>query len=177
MKRSQLNPMPEYFDRYINMCDDVEITKAIEISIRELMNIPLDKWKQIGDEVYAPGKWTIKDILQHMLDTERIFTYRALAFSRRETQQVPSFDEDGYAKSANANERKLEDIVAEMHCVRQSTLFLYKSFNQQALLSMGSGFKGKYSVASIGFIIPGHQRWHMKVIEEKYLPLLLQKSV
>ncbi|MBK8344672.1 MAG: hypothetical protein IPL12_16085 [Bacteroidetes bacterium] len=80
MIRSELTPMPVYFDRYINKNDDVDVITAIHKSIHELENAPLSQWVQIDDKVYAPGKWTIKDILQHMIDTERIFSYRATAF-------------------------------------------------------------------------------------------------
>lgn len=164
--------MPAYFDNYINMCDDVELLEAIKISIEEIRNFPLDKWKSLGDNVYAPGKWTIKDILQHIIDTDRIFSYRALAFARGETQQVPSFDEDTYAAEAKANLRSLESIVDELLVVRQSLLAMFQSFTPEMLKRSGNGFKGPYSVASVGFCMAGHQRWHIKVIEERYYPLL-----
>ena len=81
MKRSEIT-LPEYFDRYINKCDDVTILEALQQSLQELENAPIEKWKQLGDKVYAPGKWTIREILQHLIDTERVFSYRATAFSR-----------------------------------------------------------------------------------------------
>ena len=113
MTRSQLHPMPEYFDRYINMTDDVTLFEAFEISLQELKNAPIDKWKALGDRVYAPGKWTVKDLLQHLIDTERIFCYRALAFSRNEPNKMLSYDEDLYAEQADANRRTIEDIMEE----------------------------------------------------------------
>ena len=82
------------------------------------------------------------------------------------------FDEDGYGISANARLRTIESLVEEANCVRRSTIQLYKSFTQQMLNNMGMGFKGEYSVHAIGFIFPGHQRWHFKILEEKYYPLL-----
>lgn len=172
MKRSELNPMPEYFDRYINLCDDVELTEALQTSINELDQFPLDTWKALGDRVYAPGKWTVKDILQHLTDTERIFTYRALAFARGETQAMPMFDEDGYAISAAATKRSMESLVEELRSVHVSFKALYASFSPEVLAKTGIGFKGPYSVASIGFCMAGHQRWHLKVLEEKYYPLV-----
>ena len=174
MKRSQLTDMPEYFDRYINKCEDVELIEAINTSISELEKIPLDKWKSIGTKVYAPGKWTISDILQHIIDTERIFNYRVLAYSRDEQQSVPSFDEDSYAVAAIGKNRTLESLLNELKIVHQSTKALYESFTPTMLDKMCIGFKGKYSVAAAGFMIPGHQRWHFSTIEERYLPLLKQ---
>lgn len=172
MIRSQLFPMPEYFDRYINKCDDVDIITAIQTSIDELDKAPVEKWKALGDKVYAPGKWTIKDILQHLIDTERIFTYRALAFARNETQQPPSFDEDGYAVAADPKDRSIESLVDELRITHQSFKMMYESFTPDMLNKAGKSFKGEYSVASIGFIMAGHQRWHFGIVEERYLPLI-----
>lgn len=172
MKKDQINPMPVYFDRYINKTDDVTLEEAFEISLRELENLPLSKYMALGDRVYEEGKWTIKDIFQHLIDTERVFTYRALAFARNESERVLSYDEDIYARYANADRRNLEDIISELTLVRHSFIELYKSFTPEMMLRKGIGFKGEYSVLSIGFMMPGHQRWHMNVIEQKYLPLL-----
>lgn len=167
MTRSQLNPMPEYFDRYINMADDVTLTEALQLSLQELENAPVGEWKAVGDEVYAPGKWTIKDILQHLIDTERVFSYRALSFARAETEVKP-FDEENYGKMANANCRTIEDLMEEAVALRKATILLYKSFSPEMLNRAGIGFKGPYSVHAIGFIFAGHQRWHFKVINERY---------
>lgn len=172
MRRSQLNPMPVYFDRYINKIDDVELLEAIEISIVELDNFPIKKFEALGDKVYAPGKWTVRDILQHLIDVERIFMYRALAFARGEKQSLPFFSEEEYAVTAGANTRTLKSLIAELRIVHQSFKALYESFTPEMLSKTGSGFKGEYSVASIGFTMPGHQRWHMQILEEKYYPLL-----
>lgn len=171
MRRSQINPMPEYFDRYINMADDIDLSTALKISLQELDNAPIEQWKALGDKTYAPNKWTVKDILQHLIDTERVFCYRALSFARGEREVMP-FDEENFGKMANANARTIEDLLEEAILVRKSTIKLYETFTQEMLNRMGMGFKGEYSVLAIGFIFPGHQRWHFKVIEEKYYPLL-----
>lgn len=172
MKRSQLPFLPEYFDRYILLCDDVTISEAIQTSIDELDQIPLDQWDALGETTYALGKWNIKDILQHLIDTERVFTYRALAFARNETQLLPSFSENEYASKAQASRRSLTSLIAELRCLHQSTKAMFDSFTPEMFLKKGMGFKGEYSVASIGFILPGHQRWHFEIIAKKYLPLL-----
>jgi hypothetical protein len=172
MKKEAINPMPAYFDRYINKTDDVTLSKAIAISLQEIDAIPLEQWKAIGDRVYAPGKWTIKDIVQHLIDTDRVFTYRALAFARGEKGQVLSYDEDQYAREADTSNRTLEDLIAELKLVRRSFQVLFESFSPEVLLRTGRGFSGEYSVLSIGFMMPGHLRWHMDVIKEKYLPLI-----
>ncbi|MBX7227576.1 MAG: DinB family protein [Chitinophagales bacterium] len=175
MKKADIQPMPEYFDRYINKADDVSLTEALETSLNELLELPLDDFKALGDTTYAAGKWTIKDLLQHMIDTERIFAYRALVFAREEEGKVSPYDEELYAKNAHANLRTIDDLVDEWILARKSFIAMYKSFTKEMLLKQGKGYLGPYSVLSIGFLIPGHQRWHMEIVQERYLPLLKQK--
>lgn len=173
MKRSEINPLPAYFDRYILQYEgNTTILEAIQMSIDELDTLPLDQWKALGSKVYAPNKWTLKDILQHIIDVERIFAYRAMSFARGETQRLPSFDEDVYALNTDANNRPFEDLIAELKIVHESTKVLFQSFLPDMLLKTGIGFKGEYSVAAIGFTLPGHQMWHFRIIEERYMPLL-----
>lgn len=172
MKRSMIDPLPDYFDRYINKCNDVDLIAAIEASAAELDKADLEKWNQLGDRTYAPGKWTVKDILQHLLDAERIFMYRALAFARGEKASLPSFSEDDYAQVANANARSLDSLLEELKYSRRSFKAMFESFDENTLKKEGMGFKGTYSVASIGFIVPGHQRWHFEILETRYYPLL-----
>lgn len=170
MKRSELQPLPAYFDRYINKNDDVDLMTALRTGLTELEHAPIHEWSRIGDRVYAPGKWTVKDILQHLIDTERVFAYRALAFSRGDADQ-PSYDEDTYARLAEAGRRSLEELQAELIIVRHGSIALFGSLTEAMRDRVGNGFKGPYSVRDIGFILPGHQRWHVDVINERYLPL------
>jgi hypothetical protein len=172
MKKSDIIPMPDYFDRYIAMADDVPVLDALEIGLNEIDNFRIDQWKAVGDLVYAPGKWTAKDILQHIIDTERIFTYRALSFARNEPQRMLSFDEQQYGTHALANQRTIEDLLAEWRLVRLATIALFRSFMPEMLLQKGKAFSGEYTPLAIGFIIAGHQRWHARIFDEKYLPLL-----
>jgi len=172
MKKSQIHPKPEYFDRYIDKTEDLPLMEVLEKSLRELNHLPLVKLEALGNLTYAEGKWTVKDIFQHLCDTERIFTYRALAFSRNETGQVLGYEEDHYARHANANNRELNEIIRELVTIRASFVELFRSFTPEMLLKTGKGFKGDYSVLAIGFMMPGHQRWHLDVIDALYLPML-----
>ena len=168
MLKSQINPMPVYFDRYINLTDDVELLEAIQISLDEIDQFPIAKWKEHGDKVYAPGKWTIKDILQHMIDTERVMAYRMTAAARGDQQTMLPFDEDAYAANADTGRRTLEDLVEELRLQRLSFLAMCRSFSEEMLQRICKGYNSDYSVGSIGFMISGHQRWHLRVIEERY---------
>lgn len=168
MKRSDINPMPTYFDRYIDQVDDIEFSEALQQSLVELDNAPLEHWRAVGTQVIAAGQWTVNDTLQHLIDTERVFSYRALAFARGEKERVTSFDEAAYAAAANANQRDIADLIAELKAVRQAFAHLFASFTDEMLQRGGQGFKGEYSVLSIGFTILGHQRHHFKILAERY---------
>jgi hypothetical protein len=175
LTKKDIHTMPMYFDRYINLADDVDCIKSLENSLKELENAPINKWEALGNRAYAPGKWSVKDLLQHILDTERVFTYRITAVARGDKQQLPNYDEDMYALNAHANSRSLNDIVEELILVRKSTIALFKSFTNDMLLTEGYNLhsKSNFSVLSMAYVIQGHQRWHMKVLEEKYYGLLL----
>jgi hypothetical protein len=172
MKKTSLIHLPEYFDRYINLCDDVDLLEALQTSITEITKEEITKWKSLGKKIYAPGKWTINEVLQHIIDTERVFAYRALAISRAEKASLPSFDEDTYALASRANARNLEQIVDDLIISHKNILSLYQSFDEAHLLAEGKSFKGTYSVAAIGFTMAGHQRWHLNILRERYYPLI-----
>jgi DinB superfamily len=171
MKKAAIKTMPEYFDRYINLSDDLNYIESLEKSLEEINEWPIADFERIGNKVYAPNKWTIRDIIQHLIDTERIFAYRALCFSRNEPNQVLTYDEDLYASNAKASSRSYTDLIEELIAVRKSSIALFKSFDEEMMQLQGMGFKGYYSVLAIAFMFQGHQRWHLNVINEKYLTL------
>jgi hypothetical protein len=174
MKRSDINPMPAYFDRYINLVADVDLHTALEQSLTAVENFPVDTWKSLGDNVYAPGKWTVRDIIQHITDAERIFAYRALCFARKDSTRLPGFEEDDYATAANAGARSLEDLLEELTLVRRSSIALFGSFNAAMLQTMGSTTSASITPLAIGFTIIGHQQHHLAILQERYYPLLGQ---
>ena len=128
-------------------------------------SIPLLK----HDYAYAEGKWTVKDILLHIIDTERIFAYRALRIARQDKTPLAGFEQDDYVASGNAKARNLENLLQEYKFVRQSTIVLYRSFNLKALNAIGEASGSSISVRAMGYIITGHENHHNQVIEERYL--------
>ena len=171
MKTDQL-PISEYSEfnaTYIKAAGNVDMIEELEIClhdfIRFVQNIPMDKF----DYRYAEGKWTIKDIIQHIIDTERIFAYRALRISRNDKTPLPGFEENDYVDNTNANERNLQGLLTEMAVVRQATLSLFKSFSKEQLMRIGTASNNEISVRAIGFIVVGHQKHHQKVFQERYL--------
>jgi hypothetical protein len=172
VKRSKLDPIPEYFDRYINLVNDVSLQEAFDKSVEQLDHLDLRKFEAIGEKVYSPGKWTVKDILQHIIDAERILNYRVLRFARNDTTAAPNFDQDETAENVKTTNRSLNEMMAELKAVRKSTTYLFYSFDDTILQRQGFNWKYKVSVLAMGFMIIGHQRHHLKVIEERYFPLI-----
>ncbi|KGO85214.1 damage-inducible protein DinB [Flavobacterium rivuli WB 3.3-2 = DSM 21788] len=166
----QPNEYAAYYSTYLQLVsDECSLTEELEVSvhnfIRFVQDIPMDKY----DYRYAEGKWTIKDIIQHLIDTERIFSYRALRFARNDKTELPGFDETQYGLVANGSERKLQEMLTELALVRQSTIMLFKSFSKDDLLKTGIASGNSASVRALGFIIIGHQNHHIKVFKERYL--------
>lgn len=176
MKKSDINPMPEYYDRYINLNGDVELLEAFDESLRQLENFDLEALKKLGNKVYAPDKWTVKAIIQHMIDFERILGYRALLFARKDGNPRQGIDQGLIAETANADRRETEDLIDELKIVRLASKLLFASFDDQMLKTTGISWKYEIPVLALGFTIIGHQIHHFKVIEEKYFPLLEKSS-
>ncbi len=172
MKRSAINPMPEFFDQYINRIDDIELKEAFEKSLLDISNIDKAALEAIGDKTYAPGKWTIKDILQHIIDTERVMSYRALRFARNDKTPLSGFDQDLFTAEAKAGKKTVSDLLDELKTLRQCTIALYRDFDEDTLSRAGISNKRVLSVLALGFIIAGHQLHHLQLIKEKYMPLL-----
>ena len=172
MKRSDINPMPAFFDRYINRVENIDIFAAFEKHNPESVFSELDSLASLGDMVYAPGKWTIRDILQHIIDNERIMAYRAMRFSRNDHAALPGYDEELFAANTIANERPLMELMEEFSLVRGATISLFKGMNDEMILRSGVAFRSEISVLALGFVILGHPIHHMAVIRERYFPLL-----
>lgn len=158
-----------YYNNYINVVKDFPLPMALQQGH--------DRYRELFDELteeqwghrYAPGKWSIKEVVQHVIDAERIFTYRALCFARGEQQNLPPFEEDDYVANSRADARTGKQIAEEFSLVRQSTIALFSSFDAVALASEGVANNTQVSVNEIGYILAGHSLHHLKVIRERYL--------
>ena len=172
MRPSQLHST-EYAPYYGNYIDQVSeeftLVEELEISlhrfIKFVQDIPMDKF----DYRYTEDKWTIKDIIQHIIDAERIFAYRALRFARNDKTELPGFEENDYVDEAHGNKRSIMELLTELSSVRHATLLLFKSFKEEQLLRVGTASQNPMSVRSLGFVIIGHQNHHQKFFEERYL--------
>lgn len=158
-----------YYSAYIEAAGVDDLLEALEISLHEFIHfvreVPLGK----HDYRYEPGKWTLKDIIQHLIDSERIFAYRALRIGRGDRTPLPGFDEDAFAAASRANERSLQSLLEELSLVRHATLQLFKSFSEEELRLMGIASEREIMCGAIGFVIIGHMRHHQLIFQERYL--------
>lgn len=169
MARPDLSRVPEWYHRYINQVQENDLATALQNQTKDfelfLTSLPAGK----RDYRYVEGKWTIKEVLQHLIDAERIFAYRALCFARKDATPLPGFDENSYADNSKAAARDWEQLVEEFKVVRQSTNILFNSFDNDQLESPGNASGKPVYVLGIGFIIVGHINHHVTVIKERYL--------
>ena len=165
------NEYVAFYGSYLDALTDYSdsIIDILHISYDETMKVlnSLPKEKYLYS--YAEGKWTIKELLQHFIDTERIFTYRALRFARKDTADLSGFEENHYVTHSNANTRDFDNLLKEFNYVRESTLALFNSFTNEELLQIGTVNNNSLSVRAIGYIISGHLLHHLNVIRERYL--------
>ena len=163
------NEFAPYFEQYMQLVskDEKSIIENLVASQKVfddvLRNLPVEK----HNFSYAEGKWTIKELIQHIIDTERVFSYRALCFARNDNTSLPGFDQDVFAENDNANDRNYYDLLNEMEVLRKSSIQLFKSFSDEALLRVGVASNNKMSVRALGYLFSGHQIHHLNIIKER----------
>jgi hypothetical protein len=160
---------PAYFENYIPLVKQNSVMEAFDQNWKELnefvSKIPIQK----ENYAYGPGKWTIKQVIHHLADTERIMTYRALRFARKDPQQPLPFEEDLYAANSELQNRDLKDIMAEFETIRKASVSLFRTFSGETLQRSGTTGGGNCTVLALGFMVCGHAVHHMNVIRERYL--------
>lgn len=169
MKNILKSDYPAHFENYISHVEHENCIEALEISMNSFVHFINSIPENKHEYSYQPEKWSIKDIVQHITDAERIFVYRALRFARNDKTALPGFEEDDYANSANANRLEMKDLLEEFALVRKATIKMFQSFDKDALDNKGVASEKEISVHAIGYIIAGHNIHHQKIIEERYL--------
>ncbi|KQM78273.1 hypothetical protein ASE74_14665 [Pedobacter sp. Leaf216] len=166
MNRPQPNEYPIWGETYISKVDgDIfEILNDQAQSLPALFRANTDK----ANYAYADGKWTLKEMLGHIIDTERVFAYRITCFARNEKQALPGFEEDGYVANARFAERDLEDLIEEFTALRKANLYLFRSLNEEELNRKGIASGREINVKSILFIVAGHILHHISILKERY---------
>ena len=169
MPAVDLSQVPSFYHAYINNVQSSDLASALREERNTLIEIlrGIDELK--WDYRYAEGKWSIKEMVQHLIDSERIFGYRALCIARGEKASLPGFDENEYAQNSDSDRRKGADLLKELILVHEGTTLLFQSFTPQMLQLKGTANGKSIYVEAIGFIAIGHSLHHLKVLKERYL--------
>lgn len=160
---------PEYAQKYIDLIEGEDIIWILHQTSKEMSDVINSFPQSKGDYSYAHGKWTVKQIIGHLSDTDRVFAYRSLAIARGETQPLPSFDQDLYVEKGNFNSKTLAEISYEYRLTRESNLLLFRSFDKAVYQNRGKAAGSEVTVLGIMFMVAGHQKHHINVLKEKYL--------
>lgn len=160
---------PAYYRPYLQTLKDADLLELLERQMRNfpefIGSIPESKWHYR----YAPDKWSVAEVLLHILDTERVFQYRALRFGRKDFTPLPGFDQDAYVPESGASGRSRESVVKAYKAIRESSLLLFSSLPEANLSLRGEASGALISVGALGFIICGHQRHHRDILRARYL--------
>lgn len=172
MKRSELKPSEfnPYYGNYINkLSEHIDLISSYEEGKSFVVNffnsIPQEKL----DFRYEPNKWSIKELLQHLIDTERIFMYRCLRIARNDQTPLAGFDQNIYIEPSNAKDKSIKDLMNEFRINRDNSIVLLKSLTDTNLKNIGNASGSDLSARAAAFIIPGHDIWHIEIIKERYL--------
>ncbi len=160
-----------FMQAYVDKVEEGDILKSMSAQIDRAVRL-LEKFSDSGDLAYEDDKWTVKQVIQHMIDAERIFVYRILRLSRRDETPLPGFDENAYAETGEVDHRTLEDLIAELVAVRSGTFALAKSLTGGMLSQSGITSDYRITVPALLYVTVGHVEHHLGILEERYAPML-----
>ena len=162
-----------YSAGYINLVPlDADPRDVLRTQPAEIHAVFASLSEEQTEKAYAPGKWTLKEMLLHQIDSERIFAYRALRFARADGQDLRGFEQDDYVAHSAANARTVASLLAEYDATRAATVALFESFTEEQLNRRGTANGGPATVRALLYIVPGHERHHLNIVRERYLPVL-----
>lgn len=171
MGKPETKENPAFLEYVYKLNEGRDLTAALQLSLKAIDAIDVAQLKRIGLKTYAEGKWSIHKILQHLIDWERIWCFRAILFARGEGTIPDAHDQEIMGENSNADELPIEQLVHELRIVRQSTMMMFESFNENILETRCRFFEYEMPLFAIGLTITAHQIHHFKVIEERYIPL------
>lgn len=164
-----MNNLPTFYQRYLDRVDETSLVQALMFNADETLELIRSIPEQSADYKYAEGKWTIKQVINHVIDTERVFAYRALRFARNDYTELPGFDENAWADDADVSSITLHRLSEQFANQRVSSVDLFTSFDDQLLSRSGLASGHQMSVEILGKLIVGHTRHHLHILEERYL--------
>jgi uncharacterized damage-inducible protein DinB len=168
-KRPQQDEYALYYGKYIELVPSGDFLEILQDQRRDLTALLSPLTEDQAEFRYAPGKWSIKEVLGHVTDAERIFAYRLLRIARGDETPLASFEQDGYITNGSFDKRKMPDLLDEFNAVRESSICLIRSLDQAAWHRRGTASSKEISVFALAFIIAGHERHHRIILEKQYL--------
>ena len=159
----------DYFANYVNKAIGTDLIASLEENLMDTQELYQTLIGRKESYQYAKGKWTVKQVLQHLIDTERVFAYRALRMARQDKTALAGYDEDDFAANDNTSNRSLADIITEFHQVRMATISLFDSFSNDSLDFEAEAINTSFTPRIIGWLLCGHVEHHNNVIKERYL--------
>ncbi|WP_074406422.1 DinB family protein [Aquimarina megaterium] len=166
LKEGEFNP---YYETYIAKAESPDIVKGLESGQKEFVDFVQSIPEEKLTHAYAEDKWTVAEVLQHVIDGERIFAYRALRFARNDKTPIMGFEQDDYVPYSNANNYSKEELISDFQSARTNSISLFKSFTGEMLTRIGEASGSPMSSRAAGYILIGHQKHHFEVIKERYL--------
>jgi len=158
-----------YYGRYISLVDSDDIIATLEKQARDTKALLNPLSSQQADFRYAPGKWSIKEVLGHMNDTERIMSYRAMRVARGDKTPIEGFEQDDYVPTGRFDRRTIQDLLEEFAAIRHATIQLLRHFDTEAGERLGTASRKPVSARALAYIIAGHELHHRRILREKYL--------
>jgi uncharacterized damage-inducible protein DinB len=169
MKRPEKSEYPEFLEPYIELIPGDKVLRSLESQMLELQALVSDLPTDKEDYAYAPGKWTIKEVIGHLIDCERVFGYRVLRFARGDSQALPGFNEKEYVPAGKFNKRSFYDLAHEFSVVREANIILVKNLDEDALSRRGNADGLDMTVRALVYSIAGHSAHHVRTIKSRYL--------
>lgn len=170
--RPQPGQYAPFYEKYIALVPEGDYQTILEHQMQAWRQLPGSLTDKQADFRYAPGKWSIKEVIGHVTDAERIFSYRLLRIARGDQTPLPGFEQDDYIKTAKSSSRSLASLLEEFESVRRATITLVRSLDDNAWLQQGVASGKEITVTALAFIIAGHERHHWVILQEQYLPAL-----
>ncbi len=169
MNRPEQNEYAAFYETYVSLVEETDIVSALEKNLYVLQNLLAEVSEEKGSYAYAEGKWSVREMLGHLIDGERVFSYRALRISRDDQTPLAGFEQNSYVANSNFSRAKLADLIEEFSLLRRSNILFFKNLFDEAWFRTGTASEATVSVRALAYIMVGHVRHHANILRERYL--------
>ena len=167
--RPEISEYASYYGTYVQLVPEEDILRAMKLQLEETLQFFRTLPESAGNKRYAPDKWSIKEVIGHMIDAERVFAQRALFFARKCASRLPGYEQEEWTAAATFGEAALKDLISEFELVRRSNIYFFQGLSEEAWTRRGIASDCEFTVRSLAYITLGHERHHMKILRSRYL--------